>query len=117
MLKIRDFEMSSLHSRMIRERKTINVMIGIYCKGNHRSSSEMCIDCKELLGYAIDRLDKCSFQENKPTCASCPIHCYKPAMREKIRNVMRYSGPRMLYRHPILALLHLIDRRKKPISS
>jgi hypothetical protein len=37
------------------------------------------------------------------------IHCYKPAMREKIKNVMRYSGPRVTFRHPILALFHVID--------
>jgi hypothetical protein len=39
-------------------------------------------------------------------------------MRERIRNVMRYSGPRMVYRHPVLALFHMVDgRRKKPIKN
>jgi hypothetical protein len=39
-------------------------------------------------------------------------------MREKIRMVMRYSGPRMIYKHPIAAVWHLIDtRRKEPIIS
>ena len=38
-------------------------------------------------------------------------------MREKIRMVMRYSGPRMIYKHPIAAIWHMIDRRRKePIS-
>ena len=58
------------------------------------------------------------FHEGKTTCANCPAHCYKPEMREKIRKVMRYAGPRMIYRHPILALLHIIDgRRKEPIKT
>jgi hypothetical protein len=42
------------------------------------------------------------------------VHCYKPAMREQIRVVMRYSGPRMAQRHPLLAAAHLLDRRKAP---
>jgi hypothetical protein len=36
-------------------------------------------------------------------------------MRERVRVAMRYAGPRMLFRHPIMALLHLIDGlRKEP---
>ncbi len=36
-------------------------------------------------------------------------------MREKIRRVMRYAGPRMLLRHPVMALLHMVDGlRKEP---
>ena len=36
--------------------------------------------------------------------------------REQIRGVMRYAGPRMLLRHPILAFYHLAvdSRREKP---
>ena len=35
-------------------------------------------------------------------------------MRERVRAVMRYSGPRMLTRHPVLAVAHLADGRKTP---
>lgn len=101
--------MSNGNARMNRERKTLEAMISIYCKGNHNGSKKICSDCEELLGYANQRLDKCIFREEKPTCAKCPKHCYKPQMREKIRNVMRFSGPKMLIRHPILALHHLMD--------
>ena len=87
-------------------------MIGIYCRKHHRSHGELCIECNELLDYARLRLSQCPFQEDKPTCANCPTHCYKPEMREKIRATMRYAGPRMLPRHPILAILHLLDGRK-----
>jgi hypothetical protein len=70
------------------------------------------------MNYALERLKKCPFQGGKTTCAKCPVHCYKPKMREKIRIVMRYSGPRMLYHHPVLAIFHLIDsRRKQPIQA
>ena len=67
-----------------------------------------------LLAYARVRLDKCRYGTEKPTCANCPTHCYKPAMRERVREVMRYSGPRMLRKHPVLAVAHLVDGHKTP---
>jgi len=108
--------MSSIHPRMVRESRTIEAMIDIYCRGQHRTQDGPCPECGELLNYARSRLDKCPYQEGKTTCANCPIHCYRPAMREAVRVVMRYAGPRMLFRHPILSLCHLIDGlRKRPI--
>jgi len=94
----------------------VAVMIAMYCHEQH-ASKELCAECRELLSYSQERLQKCPFQEGKTTCAKCPVHCYKPAMREKIRTVMRYSGPRMMYHHPVMAIMHLIDgRRQEPIT-
>lgn len=84
-------------------------MVRIYCEANHGGGSDTCPECQELTAYALARLDRCPFQEKKPTCSKCSIHCYRPEMREKIREVMRYSGPRMLTRHPVLAVGHLLD--------
>ncbi|HAM53106.1 MAG TPA: nitrous oxide-stimulated promoter family protein [Nitrospiraceae bacterium] len=100
--------MPQKHSRMVREQHTIEAMIDMYCHDHHRTGDEVCRECKELLDYAAKRLDQCPFQENKTTCANCKVHCYKPAMREKVRKMMRYAGPRMISRHPILALFHFI---------
>lgn len=86
-------------------------MIGIYCRAHHGTGGELCAACEELLNYAVCRLDRCPFGADKTTCARCPIHCYKPAMRERVRSVMRYAGPRMMFRHPILALRHLLDSK------
>ncbi len=72
----------------------------------------LCADCQELMDYATKRLEKCPYQEDKSTCANCPIHCYTDTMRERMRVVMRYSGPRMISRHPYLAVRHLLDGRK-----
>ena len=99
-------------SRMKREEKTVEVMIHLYCRHRHRKL-KLCHDCSQLASYARERLGKCPFQEGKTVCAKCKVHCYKPEMREQIRQVMRYSGPRMIYRHPVMAVLHLIDRRRK----
>lgn len=108
--------MSEVHPRIRREKKTVEVMIRIYChKHKHpRDEGELCTECSELLEYAHKRLDRCPFQEKKTTCAKCPVHCYEPSMKTKIRTVMRYSGPRMLTRHPVLAFHHIIDGFKKP---
>jgi len=100
--------------RIRREKKTVDAMICLYCSKHHGTNDELCPECKELHEYAMLRLSKCPFQENKSTCGKCLVHCYKPDMRAKITKVMRYSGPRMLFHHPILALHHVFDGRKKP---
>lgn len=100
--------------RLNREFKTIKAMIECYCFDNHKNAGGLCPDCRALLDYAEIRLHKCPFGDNKPTCVKCPIHCYQPALREKIREVMRYAGPKMIWKHPILAIFHIIDG-KRPI--
>jgi hypothetical protein len=99
----------ALLSRSHRERRTIKAMIGIYCHGRHQRSAGLCGECRQLLAYAMERIDKCGLGQKKPTCAKCSIHCYKPDMREQVRSVMRYAGPRMIWRHPLLAIMHYID--------
>lgn len=95
--------------RILRESVSIEKMIMVYCKANHRTDNELCDDCQGLAEYALQRLQRCVFGEKKPVCAKCPVHCYHKIMREKIIAVMRYSGPRMIYKHPVLALLHVFD--------
>ena len=104
--------MGTVHPRMDREDRTVAVMIALYCRRWH-GGRVLCADCQGLLDYARERLQKCPFQEGKTTCALCAVHCYRTELREKIRTVMRYSGPRMLTRHPVLAVFHLLDRRRK----
>lgn len=107
--------MSMKHPRMKRERKTVECMIRIYCRDHHKTEGELCDACRELTEYTRLRLKNCPFQENKTTCGKCPVHCYKPKMRAKIRKVMRYAGPRMILHHPLLAIGHMIDGlRKEP---
>jgi len=84
-------------------------MISLYCRAHHSPTDGICPECTTLQEYALLRIQKCPFGADKPTCANCTVHCYKPEMRQRIRQVMRYSGPRMLYRHPVLAILHLVD--------
>lgn len=107
---------SKSDARLGRERQTIAAMIGLYCRGHHRGRPEPCAECADLLQYALARLDRCPFAAEKPTCARCPIHCYSPTRRDQIKRVMRYAGPRMIVRHPLLAIRHQLDRlcRRNP---
>lgn len=94
--------------RILSEKKTIAKMVVVYCRGNRHPKPHLCPDCQELLNYAHKRLDNCQFGEEKSFCEQCPVHCYKRDMREKIKLVMRFSGPRMLIHDPPLAIKHLI---------
>jgi Nitrous oxide-stimulated promoter len=96
-------------TRIQREKRTVSAMIALYCQAHHPAAETPCAECRELQDYALARLDRCPFGDKKPTCAKCPIHCYKPDMKARIREVMRYAGPRMLRRHPLLAAMHQID--------
>lgn len=110
--------MSDHNSRLKRESKTLNTMISMHCQDKHKTSGKLCSDCEELFEYAGKRLDNCPFQAGKTTCNQCSTHCYKPEMREKIRIVMQYAGPRIIYRHPLLLFYYFIDGiRKRPLKT
>ncbi len=100
-----------------KEKKLIPVMIKKYCRGNHGTKGgNICAECRELTEYALFRLEKCPFKVNKKFCSFCKIHCYKPDMREKIKDVMRWAGPRMIFTHPAFAFRHvfqMISYKKK----
>ena len=87
-------------------------MVDIYCSAHHEAT-DLCEDCEKFLDYAEVRLEKCPFGEDKPTCANCPVHCYKKEYRAQAKTIMRYAGPRMLLRHPILTISHYIDGRRR----
>jgi hypothetical protein len=91
------------------DQNTIRLMIDLYCRGHHGSKDSLCPECSGLLAYVAGRLEKCPLKDNKPMCSKCTVHCYKPDMREKIKAVMRYSGPRMIWRHPILSVKHCLS--------
>ncbi|WP_299020050.1 nitrous oxide-stimulated promoter family protein [uncultured Photobacterium sp.] len=93
------------------EFRTIEAMIEIYCKDHHKTPT-LCKQCSDFLEYAFTRLDRCPYGEAKPTCRVCPIHCYKADCKERSRQIMRYSGPKMLFKHPILAVRHLLAERR-----
>ncbi len=105
-----------------KEQYIVEEMIRLYCRKNHSEGSireekdgegGLCTECRELLDYARQRSEKCPFMEEKSFCSNCKVHCYRPEKREAIRKVMRFSGPRMLFYHPLLAVWHLISSKRE----
>lgn len=93
--------------RIEEEKKVVEQMIRLYCR-KREGHAELCPSCRELMDYALSRLDRCRFGHDKPTCKKCPVHCYRPEMKEQIKRVMRWSGPRMMFYHPLAAIRHLL---------
>lgn len=100
-----------MNKRIEEEKAVVEQMIRLYCR-KHERHAVLCPRCRELLAYARGRLDRCRYGSKKPTCKKCPVHCYRPEMKERIRAVMRWSGPRMMLYHPVAALKHLFRELK-----
>lgn len=102
-----------LQAKREREKRMVSEMIALYCRKKHRHRDGLCPDCAALRDYAIQRSDRCPFMEHKTFCSNCKVHCYRPDMRDKIREVMRFCGPRMLLHHPIAAVRHVWETTKE----
>lgn len=100
-------------NRIEREKKVISLMIDMFCQKHHHHTQGKsdCAYCAELKSFAFMRIDKCRFKMNKPNCTDCTVHCFGREKREQIREVMRWSGPRMMWRHPVMALRHVLRKR------
>jgi hypothetical protein len=91
------------------EKRTLTKMISYYCKRKHGGIT-LCNDCEEILRYATTKLDACIFGRNKPVCSECSVHCYRKNEREKMKEIMRFAGPRMIFIAPRLAIAHLVHK-------
>lgn len=93
-----------------RESSVIQEMVGLFCHGVHGTpKGSLCPECAALLAYAQKRVAHCPFMETKTFCSQCRVRCYAPAEQEKIRQVMRYAGPRLMFRHPLMCAQHGAD--------
>ena len=101
--------MTGSKTRREREAATLRIMIAMRCSRLHHPEAELCAECADLLAYAQKRLASCPDGEAKPVCGRCHRHCYRPGERARIRDVMAWSGRRILFSHPLLALGHLRD--------
>lgn len=90
----------NLNEKREKEKQIVQLMIELYEKKKK-------VDLTDLKEYTFLRIDRCPFMENKTFCSQCKVHCYNRENREKIKEVMRFSGPRMLFYHPVLAIKHM----------
>lgn len=102
-----------IRTKREREKAMVSEMIALYCKKRHGGKGKLCPECAALEAYARQRSDKCPFMETKTFCSNCKVHCYRPEMREKIRAVMRFSGSRMIFCHPVAAMRHVMETKKE----
>ena len=103
--------MKNVRTKREREKRMVSEMIALYCRKQHGSTKGLCPECKELAAYARQRSDHCPFMETKTFCSNCRVHCYRSDMRDKICVVMRFSGPRMMFHHPIAAIRHVVSTK------
>jgi hypothetical protein len=112
-------EKTRVSKKQQQEKQILLCMIQMYCKA-HRHTVEacgLCDDCERIRAYSFERVDRCPFMETKTFCSHCSVHCYNGEMRHAIRRIMRYAGPRMLFRRPIMAMRHMLSfkrRKRKP---
>ena len=112
-----------LDSKKSRDIKVLANFISIYCRENHRTAMKeafparderlrqilggndilLCQDCSKLLNHGIAKLMLCPL-DPKPMCNKCETHCYAPGYKERIREVMRFSGS-YLVKHGRLDLM------------
>ena len=123
--------MAGARGKLEREKRIVVEMIALFCRANHDHADgrvprvrtrggdvdgvidTLCPSCAELARYACERSDRCPYQDTKTFCVNCSTHCYRPAMRERILEVMRYSGPRMARHRPVAALRHLVAQKRE----
>lgn len=106
-------KLTLIDERREKEKKLVTLIIRIYCRGKKHGSTYLCKECEELLNYSIQRIDRCPFMETKTFCSNCSVHCYDSIMKARIKEVMRYSGPRMLMHHPFIAIEHAAKMKKQ----
>jgi LSD1 subclass zinc finger protein len=103
--------------------KVLALFTDVWCKAKHFTSKEpfavsdedlrdlglerhrLCESCREFLTYAFARRIKCPL-DPKPTCKHCHLHCYRPGHRERVREIMRFSGRHLLLRGRLDLLWH-----------
>ncbi len=91
----------NLDKKRNKEKKIISLMIDIYCK-KHSD-----IDKDKLKNYAYMKIERCPRMKEKTFCSKCPIQCYNKEYQMQIKKVMKYSGKRLIFIHPLLVIKHL----------
>jgi hypothetical protein len=94
------------------ESRTVEFMIRYYCCKQHKKA-KICTDCQDLIKFTEEKLISCRYGEDKPACKNCKTHCYSKYYREKIIEVMRFAGPRMIFVNPIMAVEHLFRNMRR----
>jgi hypothetical protein len=114
-----------LDDKKAKDIKVLGGFVSIYCRENHhqvekdafpikderlrrvmgKKELKLCADCSKLLNHGIAKLMLCPY-DPKPMCKKCETHCYAPGYREKVRQVMRFSGSYLIKHGRLDLLIH-----------
>ena len=113
-------------SELYHDLRTLALFIHVYCRHRHAEAEKtaaelrthdvagiagrpicLCPECQKLLAHAFTKRTHCPF-DPKPACKHCPSHCYHPTYRAQIREVMKYSGRKLLLSGRLDYLFHLL---------
>ncbi len=112
--------MEQLTSAQKKDLKVLLNFVRVFCRARHTdqtrvpvtgagvvSDNQLCVDCAGLVAYALEKRRKCPL-DPKPSCKNCRIHCYSKEYRARIREIMAFSGRRMIMRGRLDYLLHYL---------
>jgi hypothetical protein len=103
--------MEALTKQQKKDIRLIGTFVEVYCTGKHGTSERatfqfpaglgerrLCHECSLFMRYAVTRRTKCPLEAEKPTCKHCRVHCYNTANLEKVKEIMAYSGMKLMLR-------------------
>jgi hypothetical protein len=97
--------------------------VTIFCRENHAAERtpfsfrpydvkeieqkeiQICSDCTRLLTYGLTMRLKCP-HDPKPMCKKCETQCYHGEYKNKIREVMKFSGMHLVKHGRVDLLYH-----------
>ena len=113
----------SLTKSELKDLKVLLQFTSVYCRVKHPEGKHVvctdenelqqlplkkypvCRECEAFLLYAFQRRLRCPL-EDKPACKHCPVHCYKSEHREKVKEIMKFSGQYLIKRGRLDLLWH-----------
>lgn len=103
--------METITQHQKKDIRLIGKFVEVYCKGKHgaveRSTftlpagmgeRRLCAECAAFMEYSVSKRLRCPLEAEKPTCKHCRIHCYATEQRQKVREIMSWSGRRLMLR-------------------
>ncbi len=116
-----------LDGKKSKDIRVLSNFISIFCRENHQAEAKgvfpikdtrllhslddkdlvLCQDCRKLLEHGIAKLLLCPY-DPKPMCKKCVTHCYAPGYRERVREVMRFSGLYLIKHGRLDLMIHYL---------
>lgn len=102
-------------SDLDKDRRTLEAIGSIYCRGHHpgvaKDTGGLCPACRGTIEQTLDRAAACPYGHGH-NCEDCETHCQRGEAQQRIKAIMAYAAPRMVFRHPLMTLEYLKKKAK-----